>query len=64
MLKNNENDTITFQNQSQIALARAAVEDKRVELVPNISAFIVQSINQKTYSVQLFPKEKCNFLQL
>ena len=50
MLKNNQNDTIMFQNQSQIALARAAVKDKRVELVPNMSAFIVQSINQKTYS--------------
>ena len=36
------------------------MEDKRVELVPKMSAFIVQSINQKTYSVQLFLKEKCN----
>ena len=51
---------ITQQNQSQIALARDAVENKRVELVPNMSAFIVQGNNQKTYSVQLFPKEKCN----
>ena len=51
---------VTQQNQSQIALACDAVENKRVELVPNMSAFIVQSNNQKTYSVQLFPKEKCN----
>ena len=51
---------VTQQNQSQIALACDAVENKRVELVPNMSAFIVQGNNQKTYSVQLFPKEKCN----
>ena len=51
---------VTQQNQSQIALACDAVENKRVELVPNMSAFIVQGNNKKTYSVQLFPKEKCN----
>ena len=51
---------VTQQNQSQIALAHDAVENKRVELVPNMSAFIVQGNIEKTYSVQLFPKEKCN----
>ena len=45
---------------SQIALARDAVENKRVELIAHMSSFIVQSHNKKTYSVQLFPKEKCN----
>ena len=48
------------QNQSQIVLARDAVENKRVELIAHMSSFIVQSHNKKTYSVQLFPKEKCN----
>ena len=48
------------QNQSQIALARDAVENKRVELIAHMFSFIVQSHNKKTYSVQLFPKEKCN----
>ena len=46
--------------QSQIALARDAVENIWVELIPHMSSFIVQSNNQKTYSVQLFPKETCN----
>ena len=48
------------QNQLYIALSRNAVENKRLELVPYMSAFLVQSNNQKTYSVQLYPKEKCN----
>ena len=48
-----------LQNQSQIALARDAVENKRVELIPHMSSFIVQGNSNKTYSVQLFPKEKC-----
>ena len=38
------------QNQSQIALARDAVENKRVELIAHMSSFIVQSHNKKTYS--------------
>ena len=40
------------QGQSQIALASDAVDNKRVELVLNISSFIVQSNNRKTFSVQ------------
>ena len=32
----------------------------RVEIVPHMSAFLVQSKNQKAYSVQLYPKETCN----
>ena len=49
-----------LQNQSQIALARDAVENERVELIPHMSSFIVQANNNKTYSVQMFPKETCN----
>ena len=47
-------------NQSQIALAWDAVENKRVELVSHMSSFLVQGSNQKTYSVQPYPKEVCN----
>ena len=46
--------------QSQTALARDAVENKRVELILHMSSIIVQSNSQKTYSVQLNPKETCN----
>ena len=41
-------------------LTRHALETKRVELVASMSAFIVQGNSGKTYSVQLFPKERCN----
>ena len=47
-------------NQLQIALAREAVQNKRVELIPHMSSFVVQSSNHKTYSVQLNPRETCN----
>ena len=47
---------VTQQNQSQIALACDAVENKRVELVPNMSAFIVQGNNQKHIVYSCFQK--------
>ena len=45
------------QIQSLLAPVRNAVENNRVELIGNMFSFIVQSNNEKTYSVQLFPKE-------
>ena len=56
--KSSEN--IPQKNQLQIVLAREAVQNKRVELIPHMSSFVVQSSNHKTYSVQLNPRETCN----
>ena len=33
------------------------LKTKRVEIVPHMSAFLVQSKNQKTHGVQLYPKK-------
>ena len=59
--KSSEN--IPEKNQSQIALAREMVQNKRVELIPHMSSFDVQRSNHKTYSVQLNPREKCGCSQ-
>ena len=53
--KSSEN--IPEKNQSQMALAREAFQNKRVELIPHMSSFVVQSSNHKTYSVQLNPRK-------
>jgi hypothetical protein len=45
--------------QSQLAMARYLLDNKRIEHVPRLGSFTVVGSKGDTYSVKLFPKEKC-----